>query len=217
MRSFLIRRQVTALQVSYQQGFHTAAKSSSSSRTTTLPFLSCIKPKNETFLLHRNTSTDSTTAFENYTLNVEKALMKEDEGRLFSDITQDGIKTLQGIGPIAEQTLHTLGLRTIEDLATYKFYHMAKSIQVLATTAEGTFRPVGSVMNVDGAVDKPFQTKTLKEILESPVSALRGLSEDKGAMMKDHLGLATVNDLADFKFCKWAESIAFLGKYEGKN
>ena len=39
-------------------------------------------------------------------------------------------------------------------------------------------------MNIDKAVDKAFATKSLKEIADSPVDALKGVSEGEHSMLK---------------------------------
>jgi predicted RecB family nuclease len=119
---------------------------------------------------------------------------------------------LQGIGPVHTEAFDQLGLRSIKDLATYKFYHMAKAITILKDS-ESEFRPETSTMNLNKGVDKKFERKSFKDISEAPVAALQGLSEENGALFRT-VGVTTVADLANFKYCKWAESIVALSKYE---
>lgn len=150
------------------------------------------------------------TGWEDHTLNAAEALMKDKEGLHFSDIVE--IKDLQGIGPHAERVLKALGVSTVKELATYKFFLMARALATMAEV-EGK-RLTGSVMNVDKAVDKEYETKTFKEICEGPVSCLEGLTEAADTLLKD-LGVKTVGDLATFKYCRWAEAMVLLGeKYE---
>merc|ERR1712150_74883 len=103
------------------------------------------------------------------------------------------------------------GFKTVRDLATYKFYLIANAIKTLAAT-EST-RPEGSIMNIDHAVDKDFEAKSLTELLEAPLSALEGLTGKADAVLKE-LHVTTIGDLADFKYCKWAGAIIELSKYE---
>uniref|UniRef100_A0A7S4N647 Uncharacterized protein n=1 Tax=Odontella aurita TaxID=265563 RepID=A0A7S4N647_9STRA len=156
------------------------------------------------------------SAFAHYTLNVDGALMKDSEGRPFSDILADDVSVIQGIGPNARSAMEALGIRTVEDLATYNYFLISRSIATLAETekAEPGGRPEASEMNVDRAVDKPYRAKTFSEITDAPVAALYGLSEEKGAMMAETMGVKTVGDLAKLKYCRWAESIFLLSKYE---
>lgn len=69
------------------------------------------------------------------------------------------------------------------------------------------------MMNVNKMVDKAYETKTLKEIVEAPAAALQGLSDAAGELLED-LGVKTVGDLATFKYCRWAEAIVVAAQYE---
>jgi predicted RecB family nuclease len=68
-------------------------------------------------------------------------------------------------------------------------------------------------INVNKAVDKAFETKSLKEIAEAPVSALEGLSEEQGKLL-NKLGITTIRDLGEWKFAAWARAIVELAKLE---
>mmetsp|Transcript_4722 Transcript_4722/g.9957 ORF Transcript_4722/g.9957 Transcript_4722/m.9957 type:complete len:201 (+) Transcript_4722:125-727(+) len=174
------------------------------------------RPTHKPFYFHRQLSSSNNTDddFFGHTLNCEKALMKRDEGRPFSELIREDISALQGIGPKAVEVLHGAGVRTIEDLATYKYFHVARSVTQLARTgAEGGVRVSGSVMNIDRAVDKAFESKRFSEISQAPLSALQGLSEEGGSMWKE-LGVVTVQDLSELKYFQWAESMVLLSKYE---
>ena len=68
-------------------------------------------------------------------------------------------------------------------------------------------------MNLDKALDKEHETKSLKEILELPISAMEGLTTKADDTLKE-LGVHTISDLADFKYAAWAEAIVYLAPYE---
>lgn len=70
-----------------------------------------------------------------------------------------------------------------------------------------------STMNLDNCLDKEHETKSLKQILELPISALEGLTTKADETLKD-LGVETIADLADFKYAAWAEAIVTLAPYE---
>ena len=61
-------------------------------------------------------------------------------------------------------------------------------------------------MNVNKLVDKDFEKKSFKEIADSPVSALAGISDEKGKVF-EQLGIKTIRDLAKYKFVDWARAI----------
>ena len=152
------------------------------------------------------------TGWESHTLNCAEALMKDDEGKHFAALVDAPVQTLQGIGEHAEHVLEALGCSTVKDLATYKFFLLARALKTLSATEKGK-RLEGSVMNVDKAVDKDYETKTLTEIVAAPVAALEGLSENAGKLLAA-LGCKTVGDLAVCKYFCWAEAIVCAAHYE---
>ena len=139
--------------------------------------------------------------------------MKNDEGRHFADVVKDEVQTLQGIGPMSSRVLSALGISTIEELANYKFFHMARALATLAETEVKGDRPTGSVMNVDRAVDKEWESKSLKEIVEAPTEALEGISKDACDLLET-LGCVTIGDLAKLKYCRWAEAMVKISEFE---
>eukprot|EP00977_Amphora_coffeiformis_P002342 scaffold437_cov159-Amphora_coffeaeformis.AAC.21 len=149
--------------------------------------------------------------WSSHAMNIEECVMKADETKFLSEIAEGDLRILQGIGPKADKVLEAMGLKTIKDLAEYKFYHIAKSIKTLSET-EGKRMP-NSTMNLDNALDKEHETKSLKEILELPISALEGLTTKADETLKD-LGVTTIADLAEFKYAAWAEAIVTLAPYE---
>lgn len=146
-------------------------------------------------------------------MNCARALVKAHETKSFQAVLPLDVTTLQGIGPKHKEKLHTLRLKSIQDLANYKFYHLAKAIVVLAETELDDGRLDGTHLNVNKGVDKAYESQSLRAIVDSPVSALQGLTKDAGEVFR-HLGVKTVGDLANFKYCKWAEAMQTAAKYE---
>lgn len=144
-------------------------------------------------------------------LNIEDAVMKADEGHNLTAIAAANLTVLQGIGPKAEAVLEALGLETVKDLSTYKFFLVARAIKTLSATE--VKRPEGSVMNIDNILDKEYEVKSLKELLDAPLSAMEGLTE-KADTVLGGMGVKTIGDLADFKFAHWAVAICELAAYE---
>jgi predicted flap endonuclease-1-like 5' DNA nuclease len=149
--------------------------------------------------------------WKDHAMNIEEAVMKADEVTFLSDMAKGGVQVLQGIGPKAEQVLDHLGIDSLQELADYKFYKIAKAIQVLSTT-EGKRIP-GSTMNIDHALDKEHETKSFKEILQLPLSALEGLTPKADETLKG-LNVVTIEDLATWKYPAQAEAICTLAQYE---
>jgi hypothetical protein len=68
-------------------------------------------------------------------------------------------------------------------------------------------------INVNKAVDKAYEGKSLNEILRAPVSALEGVSEETGRVLGD-LGIRTVADLGQWKIATSARALVELARLE---
>lgn len=69
-------------------------------------------------------------------------------------------------------------------------------------------------MNINKAVDKAYESKSLKEIADAPVSALQGVSEGDAQLLEQAFKVRTVRDLAGLKYVKWAQAIVALAETE---
>ncbi|HCL56024.1 MAG TPA: hypothetical protein DHW82_03325 [Spirochaetia bacterium] len=69
-------------------------------------------------------------------------------------------------------------------------------------------------MNINKAVDKAYEGKSLKELVGASVDALQGLSENDAKLLKDAFNVKTIEDLANLKFVKWAQAIVALAAAE---
>jgi hypothetical protein len=69
-------------------------------------------------------------------------------------------------------------------------------------------------MNINKAVDKAYESKSLKEIADAPVDALQGVSAKDAALLREAFNIKTVRDLAELKYSKWARAIVFLADTE---
>lgn len=65
-------------------------------------------------------------------------------------------------------------------------------------------------MNINKAVDKSYEGKSLSEIADSPVDALQGVSENDARLLAEAFNVKTVKDLANLKFVRWAQAIVSL-------
>ncbi|EST26297.1 hypothetical protein N566_24130 [Streptomycetaceae bacterium MP113-05] len=60
-------------------------------------------------------------------------------------------------------------------------------------------------------LDKAWADKDLAEVLDAPVSALKGVSDRDGKLLKEAFGVTTVSDLARLKYVRWAQALTELG------
>jgi nucleotidyltransferase/DNA polymerase involved in DNA repair len=153
------------------------------------------------------------TGWEDHKLNCSEALMKKDEGKHLIDITESDILTLQGIGDFHAGVLEHLGVRTVGELAKYKYFLIARGIKTLSEVETKDGRLTGSVMNIDNCIVKAAETTSFADMVASPVHILEGLTTKTEELFAT-FGVKTVGDLAEFKYCRWAEAIVELAKHE---
>ena len=67
-------------------------------------------------------------------------------------------------------------------------------------------------MDIKNVLDKAYETKSLKELADAPVSALQGVSEGDGQKLKEAFGIKTIKDLANNKYFNWAQAIVTFSK-----
>jgi predicted flap endonuclease-1-like 5' DNA nuclease len=70
-----------------------------------------------------------------------------------------------------------------------------------------------TMVNIDKAVDKAYETKSIKDILAAPPSALAGLTEKHDEVLAS-LGVKTVEQLGSWKYAEVARSLVALAKHE---
>jgi hypothetical protein len=72
------------------------------------------------------------------------------------------------------------------------------------------------MINLNGALDKSFESKTLKELVSAPVSALAGVSDKDATLLEEAFKIRTISDLARNKFFQTSQAICTLAEYEEK-
>jgi len=71
------------------------------------------------------------------------------------------------------------------------------------------------ILNINKAVDKAFESKSLKEIADAPVDALEGVSSGDAELLAKAFGIKTIRDLGTNKYFLIAQAIvALAGKEE---
>jgi len=150
-----------------------------------------------------------------YNLNINQAVDKEYEGSSFKELCSAPVGALQGIGPKGQEIFKKLKIKTVKDLALYKFYRIAKSMVALAPTEQAGKREEGALINVNSAMDKAHEAKSLKEMIALKPSALQGLAPWVDDEFAAHpLQVTTIEKLGTLKYCKWAEAIVELAEFE---
>jgi hypothetical protein len=71
-------------------------------------------------------------------------------------------------------------------------------------------------MDINNVLIKAYEKKTFKELLDSPVFALQGVSEGDAQKLKAAFNVKTIKDLAKLKYVRWAQAIVTLSEAEKK-
>jgi len=68
---------------------------------------------------------------------------------------------------------------------------------------------------LDKALDKAYESKSLQEILDAPVSALAGISDGDAEKLEAAFGIKTVRDLGSNKYFTAAAALVALSSHVG--
>jgi len=150
---------------------------------------------------------------EGYSLNVNNAVDKEYERSSLSEIADAPTSALQGIADKGRETLKKLKVKTVRDLGTWKYYKIAKAIVGLAALEQEGKRSSGAALNINSAMDKKHEKKSLSDICKLPPSALQGLADWVDVEFAA-LHIKTIQQLGDWKYARWSEWITELADYE---
>ncbi|GIX40792.1 MAG: hypothetical protein KatS3mg129_0525 [Leptospiraceae bacterium] len=69
-------------------------------------------------------------------------------------------------------------------------------------------------MNINKALDKEYEKLSIKEILNLPVSAIQGITEEDAELLKKALKIKTIKDLGKNKYFRWAKALVDLADAE---
>ncbi len=64
----------------------------------------------------------------------------------------------------------------------------------------------------EAMLDKAYEKKTAKELVDAPVDALAGVSKKDGELLQEAFGIKTIGDLATNKFFLAAQAILNVSK-----
>ena len=149
-----------------------------------------------------------------YTFNFNTAVDKAEETKTFAELSDRPPSALQGLTEKGDLVFAKYNIHTIKDLATWKYYHIAKAIFILSTTEDGS-RAANAHSNFNDTIVEGWRSKTLAELVDAPLTALSGIGDK---IATDFKGLRpapkTIGELANWKYTKWAESLVTLSLYE---
>jgi predicted RecB family nuclease len=71
-------------------------------------------------------------------------------------------------------------------------------------------------MNIQIIVNDTHHDKCFRELVDQPVTALRGITQQQADALRDAFGINTVGELAELKAVKWARAIRTMASAEAE-
>jgi len=71
-------------------------------------------------------------------------------------------------------------------------------------------------MNIQIIVNDTHHDKCFRELVNQPVTALRGMTQQQADALRDAFGINTVGELAELKAVKWARAIRTMASAEAE-
>ncbi|MFK3740648.1 hypothetical protein [Massilia sp. TN1-12] len=71
-------------------------------------------------------------------------------------------------------------------------------------------------MNIQIIVNDTHHDKCFRELVNEPVSALRGVTPQQADALREAFGISTIGDLAELKLVKWARAIRTMASAESE-
>merc|ERR1719193_200357 len=152
---------------------------------------------------------------EGYLMNVNGALVEAHQGTSLRNVVNLPVTVLQAISEAQAKVLsENFEVRTVRDLANWKFYQIANSMLALAEVEEKNGRLDLSLQNINDAVDKQFKKKSITTIMDQKAEVLQGVGKFLQAQLSKKIGITTMKELANFKPAKYAAALVALADYE---
>jgi len=149
-------------------------------------------------------------------LNLNNCLSPQYCMKNLHSVVNAPLLALKGMHRREATLLAKVGLKTVKQLANWKFAHWAEAFLVLAPQGQEGVVDVhdkAAAMNINAALTTFWEGSSLKELLDAPPSAFSGLKEEHD---KDFaaLGIKTIKDMASWKYFTWARAIVALANVE---
>lgn len=150
---------------------------------------------------------------EPYHMNVNFAVVKEYESTPLQEIAAAPPHAIQGLAEHSDAMMAQLGLRSVRQMGTWKFYRLARAICTLARKEEIGHTHPGSGINIRNALDAEHETRSLKELLSLPLSAFAGFPPKCDSLLAN-IQIRTIEQLGSRKIFEWAAAITDLADLE---
>ena len=129
---------------------------------------------------------------------IAKFFDKAYEGKTIVELANAPVVAISGISEADAKSLEkAFGIKTVMDLATNVNVKLAQGVNFFSA-ATGVI------------VDKKFNPEEYAKLALNPVSAIKGISENDGELLKKAFGIKTIKDLAENKYVAIAQATVSL-------
>ena len=140
-------------------------------------------------------------------MNINKYVDKKYEKMSLNQLAGAPVDAFQGISEGDAKLLReAFKVKTVSDLAKFKYVKWAQAICLLA---EGEDRSFNHYMNINKFVNKEYEKMSFEQLKDAPFEALQGVSENDARLLKK-----AFNKRALSKFVKIAQAIVTLAEAE---
>jgi hypothetical protein len=130
---------------------------------------------------------------------------------VLQNVASEAMKTLQSF---TQGWVRPEGVVKQAELSMQAIDNTLSHFRSLTNSVAEISKPRPTVMpdhkDLHGAVVKAYAGKSLQELTQAPVSAIKGISEALGNQLQEAFGIYTIRDMATNKFAEWASGTVLL-------
>jgi predicted ABC-class ATPase len=127
---------------------------------------------------------------------------KDFEKCSYTELVEAPVFAISGVSEAdATDLKKALKVKSVGDLATNKYVQISQALTAFSDISTEV-------------LDKKFESKEFKKLRKQPVSAISGISERSGKLLKKTLGIDTIEKLAGNKYVKIAQITVTMAALE---
>jgi hypothetical protein len=127
---------------------------------------------------------------------------KDFEKYSYTELVEAPVSAISGVSEADAIDLgKALKVKSVGDLATNRYVQTAQALTAFSDVSTRV-------------LDKKFEAKEFKKLKKQPISAISGISDRSGRLLKKALGIDTIEELARNKYVKIAQITVTMAALE---
>ena len=123
--------------------------------------------------------------------------------QLLKDVANESVSTLQSF---THGRLRPEGVFNIAELSMQAFGNALMGFQ----GSTNSVTEISSSVLLEDAVTSDYQGRSAKQLMDVPVTALKGISNSLGKNLKEEFGISSIQEMAANKHAQWARAVVLL-------